>query len=143
MKRSTVAVLALLTISLAGCSDAGSVLHGTVSYRGRPVLSGAIIVLNEDGRAHSGVIQPDGAYRVEHVGRGNVRIGVLSPDPAKARSIVKSDADDGKNKSRAKSAQGKERGGWFPLPRDTGDPQKSGIACPVDSGNVRYDIVIP
>lgn len=143
MKGIIAAAMALLSVTLAGCSDASSVLHGSVTHRGRSVTSGSVIVLNDDGRAHSGVIQPDGTYRVERVGRGTVRIGVLSPDPARARSIVKSEGEIPKSKSKSKSGTGNDRSGWFPLPRDIGDPQKSGITCSVESADMRFDIVIP
>src|SRR5689334_8695397 len=83
--------LAAVVAVLAGCSADTGTLTGHVAYQGKTVTSGSVIVVNEDGTAESGVIQPDGSYQVASVKRGRVKIGVLSPEPARARSIVKSE----------------------------------------------------
>ena len=96
--------------------------------------------MNEDGTAASGVIQPDGTYTVEGVKRGRVRIGVVSPDPARARSILKkAENKDTKDKDHhGHTSPG--TGGWFPLPPELGDPEKSGIVLEVSSSRMHYDI---
>jgi hypothetical protein len=130
---------AALLAALTGCGGSAK-LTGKVTYKGQPVLSGTVTVLNEDGTAASGVIQPDGTYAVEGVKRGRVKIGVVSPDPARARSILK--------KAENKDAKDKDHhghtipgtGGWFPLPPELGDPEKSGIELVVSSSRMQYDI---
>jgi hypothetical protein len=119
-------------------------LSGKVSYQGHPVLSGSVIVLNADGTARNGVIKPDGTYSVGGVSRGRARIGVLSPDPARARSILEKE----KNQAKVNQLPGKDKaprtrpgtGGWFPLPRNLGDPDQSGLECDVSSSRVQHDI---
>src|SRR5947208_1149647 len=88
--------LICVALGLTGCNS-GSTLTGKVSYKGRTVTSGSVIVLNADGTAQSGVIHPDGRYVVNGVKIGSVRLGVFSPDPAHARSILKS----GDNRSKS------------------------------------------
>src|SRR5690349_503951 len=89
--RRTFVIAAVLIGAAAGCGGQGATVSGKVSYKGRPVVSGSVIVLNPDGTARTGVILPDGSYTVEGVSRGLVKIGVLSPDPAHTRSILKKD----------------------------------------------------
>jgi hypothetical protein len=131
--------LAALLIAVTGCGGTAK-MSGKVSYKGQPVLSGTVTALNEDGTAASGVIQPDGSYTVVGVKRGRVKIGVVSPDPARARSILKKDENkDAKDKDhRGHTTPG--TGGWFPLPPELGDPDKSGIVVEVTSSRTQYDI---
>jgi hypothetical protein len=113
-----------------------------VTYRGRPVTSGSIVVLNADGTARSGVIQPDFTYSVAGVGRGHVRLAVISPDPAHARSVLTVEANRARaehKRTRAVAYRPKPSG-WFPLPRELGDPQSSGLECDVAASRVEYDI---
>jgi len=132
-----------LVAALSGCGG-GTKLDGKVTYQGRPVISGSVIVLNEDGTAESGVIQPDGSYSVEGVKKGHVRVGVLSPDPARARSILVTDRshakEDHKPARDTRSAAKSRAGGWFPLPHELGDPEKSGMGCDVTKSRSHYDI---
>jgi hypothetical protein len=77
---------------------------------------------------------------------GSVRLGVFSPDPAHARSILK--PDDTRSKSIPKSAKSAKPvprtvdHTWFPLPHELGDPQKSGLTCEVNGSLVEYNIDI-
>jgi hypothetical protein len=129
MKRRRALPLLVLVLAVAGCGSAAT-LSGKVTYRGRPVTSGTVIVLQADGTAKSWVIEPDGTYTVQGIKRGRVKIGVLSPHPARARSVLKSAKKQGKAKAE----------GWFPLPAAAGDPEKSGLACDVTAAQVQFDI---
>jgi hypothetical protein len=131
----------VLTTSLAGCGGSTATLSGKVSYQGKTETSGSVIVVNEDGTAESGVIQPDGTYSVTGVKRGRVKIGVLSPEPARARSIVKSEAPRPKGTGKMTAAERKAIDtGWFPIPRQLGKPDTSDIACDVAAAHVEFDI---
>jgi hypothetical protein len=144
MRRMRLVAAAIVLAAASGCGGTAT-LSGKVSYKGQPVLSGSVIVLLADGTAREGVIQPDGTYSVEGVSRGHVRFGVLSPDPARARSILK------KEENQAQHAAEKHpkvvhthtkpgTGGWFPLPPHLGDPEKSGLEYDVAGSRVRHDI---
>jgi hypothetical protein len=143
MRRALWLLSLVLIVILSGCSDGTATVSGMVTYQGRPVTSGSVIVVNEDGTAESGVIQPDSSYSVERVKRGHVRLGVFSPDPAHARSILR--PEDNRSKAIRKTAKTARAGekaasGWFPIPHHLGDPTKSGLTCDVDSSSVHYDI---
>jgi hypothetical protein len=132
MKRIHALALLILIAALPGCSRTATV-GGHVRYKGRPVLSGSVIVLNADGTAESGVIYPDGTYTVKGVKKGPVRLGVFSPDPAKAHSILKT-ADKDHHAGPGNSP------GWFPIPADFGNPEKSGLGCEVTTSRFPFDI---
>lgn len=131
-------VVGLLLALVSGCG--GSTLRGKVSYRERPVLSGSVIALQADGTARSGVIQPDGSYEVEGLSRGPVRLGVLSPDPARARSILPTPKVEARGGKRPRTKPGTN--GWYPLPASLGDPEKSGLTCELTAARVEFDIKI-
>lgn len=119
MRRLPAALLAAALLAV-GCGGHNATISGKVIYKGRPVTSGAVVVLNPDGTAAKGAIRPDGTYAVSGVARGVVKLGVLSADPAPA--------------SKAKPA------GWFPLPKALGSPGRSGLTCEVSSSQVSHDI---
>src|SRR5689334_22127745 len=89
MKRLVTVLPLLVVAALSGCGNRGATVTGKVSYRGRPITSGSVIVRNADGTAESGVILPDGSYSVAGVKPGHISFGIFSPDPAHARSILK------------------------------------------------------
>ena len=119
-------------IVLAGVSGCGSAVkvEGKVTYRGRPVRCGSVIVVCADRTARSGIIGPDGSYSVKGLPPGTVKMGVVSRDPSSGRSVVR----DGK-RVRPEKVEG-----WFALPQKYEAPEGSGLGCTVDSGRVTYDI---
>ncbi len=144
MKRLLTVLPLIALVALSGCGSGGATVTGKVSYKGRPITSGSVIVRNADGTAESGVILPDGTYTVAGVKPGHVQIGVFSPDPARARSILKPSEPRVKESPKGANAVHTSRKtttpGWVPLPRSLGDPEKSGMACDVTSGDVRFDL---
>ena len=140
MKRAVRLLSAVLAVALSGCGNGTSTLTGKVSYRGRPVASGSIIVLQDGGTARSGIIQPDGTYSVSGVERGHVRVGVISPNPAHTRSVLTVEANRarvGQKRTHA-AAYRPNNSGWFQLPRDLGDPATSGLECDVAATQVAH-----
>ena len=116
MRRMRFVLLALALLA-AGCGGNNATISGKVTYKGRAVASGAVVVRNPDNTASKGAIQPDGTYAVSGVARGRVQIGVLSARPEKERMR------DG-----------------FALPRQYGKPGVSGLECEVTGSRVTHDI---
>jgi hypothetical protein len=142
VKRAHGLLLMIVALAISGCGGGTATLSGKVSVRGRTVTSGSIIVLQADGTAKSGVIQPDGTYSVAGIARGHVRIGVISPDPAHARSVLTVEPNRARagHKRTHAVAYRPSTTGWFPLPRHLGDPEKSGLECDATASQVEYDI---
>ena len=68
MRRVIVFALMALLLVASGCGTGTATISGKVSYKGRPVTSGGIVVLNPDGRTIAkGTIQSDGTYSVDGV----------------------------------------------------------------------------
>ena len=125
-----------LIASVVGCGSAATV-SGKVTYQGRPVVYGSVILLGADNIARSGSIGPDGSFVVVGVSPGEVKIGVISRDPSKSRGIQRQERKAGSGKKEAEPA---ETRAWFPLPRALEDPAGSGIVVTVGSGRVKQDI---
>ncbi len=120
---------AVLLAGVCGCGHNATV-SGTITYQGRPVTYGSVIVLSSDKTARSGVIEPDGSFTVEDVHPGQVKIGVISRSPAKTHPHQRPEGTDLEE----------VRKSWVPLPHKFEDPDKSDLGCIIGPGTVRYDI---
>ena len=129
--------LGLLAI-VAGCGKTAHVA-GRVTYQGRPVVYGSVILVAADNKARSGVIEPDGSYAVEGIWLGPAKIAVISPDPSKGRR-ARRDEPPPRSDNNGKPLSKTPPPGWFPLPTRFEDPAASGLTCVVDSSRVSHDI---
>ena len=122
MTRLTLLALVPLCLALSGCGGNDATLSGKVTFQGKPVTSGAVVVLNADRTSSQGVIGPDGSNRVRGVGRGPVRLAVVSDNaPRKAAGKAKGPAH---------------------LPHAVANPGTSGLACEVTASRFEYDIAV-
>ncbi|MFO0845949.1 MAG: hypothetical protein U0797_26805 [Gemmataceae bacterium] len=71
-------------VAVLGCGPARSNVSGTVSYKGKALTAGTIILLAPDNRSHQADIGPDGKYQVAGVARGKVKVAVIVGGPAAA-----------------------------------------------------------
>ena len=131
---------ALLTAGIGGCSSKASV-SGKVTYQGRHVTHGSVIVVSADSSARSAAIHSDGSFTIGGLPPGKARLGVVSRDPAKGRSIFPREAAVGSLKTQGKRPQkvtvNKE---WFPLPSNLEDPATSGLVYTVVPGPMHWDL---
>jgi hypothetical protein len=120
----------------AGCGSRPARMSGAVTYQGKRVTYGSVIVLAGDKITRSGAIQPDGTYLVEGVPPGEVTIAVISPDPRKSRTQQR--------QARAAKSSGKEPPApptdWFPIPGGYSSPHNTMLRCTVTSGRFAHDI---
>jgi hypothetical protein len=128
-------------LAAGGCGGSARVT-GKVTYQGRPVTYGSVIFLSTDKTARSGVILPDGSYTIEGVPPGEAKIGVISRDPSKGRSTVRTGKPARPSRKRvAPQRAAKDASpGWFRLPAKLEDPETSGIRCTIDARSVNHDI---
>lgn len=76
------AALAVLAVGMSGCGWGGGDVTGTVRFNGTPVTSGWVTVNYPNGEHSplSGIIHPDGTYRVPGCPSGAARITVRPAD---------------------------------------------------------------
>src|SRR5262245_35060772 len=75
-------ILLLVLSVVFGCGPGSATVTGKVTYKGKPVVSGTVVMLGSDERMVSAEIKADGQYVLAGVRSGKVRIGVSSPPPA-------------------------------------------------------------
>jgi len=142
------AAFALIAV---GCGGGKATMKGKVTSGGKPVVWGAVILVDASGAYHQGDIELNGTYEIAGVPNGAVKIGVTSfnpsgarggrpgggKEPAKAGGAGASGFDDpraGLEKMAARPTP--PPGAWFALPNaeKNGDPTQSGMTGEVKSG---------
>jgi len=139
---------AAMLFAAAGCGGDTANVEGKVTYNGKPVVYGTVVVVGADGIPKSGAIQPDGSYRVSGVPVGSARVAVTSPrppgrEPPRKRAPVSRDTVD-EDKPEAEPpppASPDVIQNWVSLPEKFGDPNKSEVTVTVKSGQPA-DIVL-
>lgn len=135
--------LAAVILCLAGCEAGKADVTGKVTYQGKPVVWGTVIVQGPDGVAVNGTIAPDGTYAVRGVTAGPAKLGVVSRNPGVRGMAVSRGGRGGKEEGAAPAAPlaaGPEKGKWFPLPPAAEDPEKSGLTANFGGGSNAHDI---
>jgi hypothetical protein len=85
MNRTTITLfVALAALGIAGCGGRPGQVSGTVSFRGRPLAAGTVLLLASDGRPYDGTIGPDGGFVIKDVPTGDAQVAVTSLAPAGA-----------------------------------------------------------
>jgi hypothetical protein len=130
----------MIPLLIIGCGPAVIDVTGTVSFNGKPVVYGTVVVIGSDGIPKNATIAPDGTFRLEGIKPGPVRIAVTSPKPpGLKRSGEKTKADDdgldGRRPADANdSVDPKVRDGWMELPDRYGFPDTSGLETEIEKG---------
>jgi hypothetical protein len=133
--------LGILTtaLTLTGCGGGTTDVSGKVTYQGKAVVYGTVVVLDDGGTPKSGVIQPDGTYRVNGVkpGRAKAAITSLAPpgsDGGKKRDARERGDDDKPPPPGSAPAPPEVLKAWFPIPDRYADPAKSELTVDVKPG---------
>ena len=142
--RLVASVLLLAAASfMAGCNSTNNTLTGKVTFRGKPVTYGSVLVLCADGSQRTGNIQPDGTYTVTDLPTGAVKLAVISPEPPDPRDQLPHPLPPGAPGAPPADLPPIDRSRWFALPDEFGDPEKSGKTATVSSGTTEFDIELP
>jgi hypothetical protein len=130
-------------IGLAAFASGGSAtVTGRVTFLGRPVIWGSVVVVGPDGRSAAGRIEPDGTFTVANAPTGEVAVSVASPDPLVQhyKTQLKSSRDS------VPMAQWPalpvDRRQWFVIPNRYENPKTSGLALTVGRGKNPFDITL-
>jgi hypothetical protein len=125
-----------------------------VSYQGKPLRLGDVMVVGSDSLAYYGQIQDDGTYLVRGVACGPARLAVDSPDPRvdglaqrEQRSrrpqwqadLEKTHGVKLPPRSRSELPRVDLRK-WFAIPPRYGSHETSGLSLTVGRGNNAHDI---
>jgi hypothetical protein len=128
------AVLAASLAAIAGCGSSTGTITGKVSFQGKAVSAGNVILLAEDGTKVSTRIKPDGTYRAS-LPVGLVRIAVDLSGPTGLPPIVVPRLPD-------KLVVKDHQEGPRVLPVYT-DVDQSPLSCQLDRGVQTFDIDLP
>jgi hypothetical protein len=66
----------IAVLVFAGCGGGPGYVTGKVTFRGKPLNSGAVTFYGEDGRVDSGAIRSDGTYVIPSAPPGTVKVTV-------------------------------------------------------------------
>src|SRR5439155_786714 len=75
-----------LVVAVTACGTGTGTLTGKVSYQGKPVVTGSVLVRSADGSQRVGNIEPDGSYTGLNVPVGPVKLGIDSPEPLQPKA---------------------------------------------------------
>ena len=138
--------LLLTVLMLSSCASAkrGDV-HGKVSYGGRPIIYGSVVLIGSDDMPVTGRINSDGTYAAFGVPVGDVRLAVVSPNPARPRPPERKWDRTGDPKASPLPnmqpvAPEIDRSKWFPLPKQYELADTSGITTTIHTGDNTFDI---
>jgi hypothetical protein len=145
MTTSTIRPAAVLCsaviLAIAGCSGANDcTLAGKVTYQGKPVICGTVIVVGADGIRQTGRIDSDGTYFVEKLVAGPVKISVESPAPENPADRPARPPRPEGPAERPPDYKPPDRAKWVRLPGQYADPDQSGLTTTVSSGKNPFDI---
>jgi hypothetical protein len=129
-------VVGLFFLSRPTCN-----VTGKVTFRGKPVYTGSVIIVGKDGVAAAGPIETDGTYVVQKAPVGEVTVGVVSKDPVYLHRISQLRSSRTPIPASALSTPtGLDRKKWFPIPKEYEEPVRSGLSLSIKKGDNQYDI---
>jgi hypothetical protein len=134
-------LVALVCLFATGCGSKSATVTGRVTYNGKPVSNGSVIVYCSDKQIVRGNIAADGAYSIPNVPYGTSVVTVQSH--ARVPPGL-----------RLQQSPPPSSGGPIPptveytdtarvtIPQRYGLPEESGLGVVVDHGAVTFDIVL-
>jgi hypothetical protein len=124
--------LLFLTLPLMGCGPDVTEVSGKVTFKDRPLSSGSVIFVRQDGESSSSAIAPDGSYLIENAPIGPVKIAVAS-HPLVPPGLMKSPGQ-------AVDRRGDPKDGTVKIPKKYEDHETSGLAYTVERGSHTFNI---
>src|SRR5262245_47362537 len=124
---------------VAGCAGGSGEVTGKVSYKGKSVASGSVVLIGSDGAPRYSDIRQDGSFRFTGVPTGEAKLGVNSPNPmpdphklAMPRAPVKREGRF--REDPITSTPTSDPSLWFPIPNSAGDPATSRLRTTIHRG---------
>jgi hypothetical protein len=112
-----------------------------VTYLGKPVICGSVVLRGPDGRSAAGRIEADGTYTVRDAPTGEVVVGVSSPDPLIQHYATQLKSSRERVPVAQWAAPSVDRRQWFTIPNRYENPATSGLTLSVSRGtNAKCDL---
>jgi hypothetical protein len=136
--RAILGLATFLALCATGCGSSTATVEGTVTYQGKPVNSGSVILYCEDKQIVRGLIV-DGQYSIPNVPCGNATVTVQAH--ARVPSGLRLDQQlppivNGPIPNRNAT----ESPSTLSIPLRYSHPEESGLSIQIDSAHVTYGI---
>lgn len=119
----------------AFASGSSATVTGKVTFLGRPLVCGSVVLRGPDGKSAAGRIEQDGSYTVKDAPTGEVLVAVSSPDPLVQHYATQLKSSRERVPVAQWSAPTVDRKQWFSIPNRYENPATSGITLTVTRGN--------
>jgi hypothetical protein len=123
----------LLALPMVGCGPGVGHLTGKITYQGKALHSGSIIVRGSDGMLKDAKIESDGVYAIKGIAAGEIQAIVTSPDPGVVPVVERKPLPTPKPGDRSK---------WFPIPASYGEFSKNDLKYFLKPGANQWDIAL-
>jgi hypothetical protein len=127
---------------LTGCGPSAGSLSGKVTYKGKELTSGTVLLLGSDGIPRSAPIGHDGSYRFDGVPPGPARLGVSSPSPTVEQRQIAARVKRTAETPRPAPPRTAGQSNWFPIPAKFATPETSGLDFAVKAHGDTHLIVL-
>jgi hypothetical protein len=121
-------------LSACGCGKSAADVAGRVTYQGRPVEGGWILILGAGGNQHYCALGPDGRYAVAGARPGSVQVAIASPSPQTATIQARKRTALEKRAGATQSEPAAEASTWVQLPDHYSDPNQSKLVASLQPG---------
>jgi hypothetical protein len=124
--------LLLAALATPACGDSKGKLYGVVTYAGKPVEGGTVLIVGADKQKPVRCeIDSEGRYTAAGVPLGAAKLAVLVPPSLPSPPLPKNVDPKSLPPRAAPSAN---------IPRKYMDPETSGFTCTVTSGSQKFDL---
>ncbi len=134
-------MLILGALCMAGCANQTGSVTGKVTYQGKPVVIGSVMLFNEETlvRAQE-TIRPDGTFQIDRIPYGAYAVTVHSADPGMrpAGRPVPDNLRKHPKETEPPIRPGADK--WFASPERYSDWRRSGVSVTVSKPNTSFDI---
>ena len=139
--------LVLVLFILVGCGSGTGAVKGRVTFRGKPVVSGSVVLMGAGNKLVSSPLNAEGRYAMNGVPLGTVQVAIVSPNPdppplpdsliqLEIKRLEKMNVKAPPTSAAPKTNCGK----WFPLPKQYALADTSGITTTIHTGDNTFDI---
>jgi hypothetical protein len=130
-----VALVAVIVALSAYAAGGNTTVSGHVTFQGRPVIWGSVMLVGPDGHSAVGRIQPDGSFTVPNAPTGEVGVSVTSPDPLAQHYATQLKTSRDRIPVAQWAAPPVDRQQWFVLPKHYENATTSNLTLTVKRGN--------